>query len=71
MSKYYVSKESHEVGLHEVHNAGCPILPDASELIELNSYISCVPAVKEAKLRFPNSEGCPMCAPYCSSREVL
>ena len=65
MSKYYVNKNAQPNGDHEVHTTGCEWLPNHENLIYLGDFISCHPAVTEAKRHYSKVNGCYYCSRAC------
>lgn len=61
MPRYYVSTQARQNGFHEVHQADCNFLPDASHLLFLGFFNQCQNAIKEAKKHYPQSSGCLYC----------
>ena len=64
-SIYYVNKNAQNNGDHEVHKDTCSYLPDPQNREFLGSYESCMPAVAEAKKKYPKSNGCFYCSRTC------
>ncbi len=69
MAKYCVNINPHANGDHEVHNldSGCPHLPTVPNRLPLGEHESCRSAVREAKLVYPQSNGCGHCCPECNT----
>ncbi|HBL75861.1 MAG TPA: hypothetical protein DD458_11590 [Prolixibacteraceae bacterium] len=65
MDSYYVNKNAQTNGDHEVHKSGCAWMPDASNREYLGYFSTCQEAVKEAKKRYPRSNGCYYCCYPC------
>ena len=49
MASYYVNKSQQPKGDHEVHQRGCSHFPSAENAVYLGEFLSCGPAVMEAK----------------------
>ena len=65
MALYYVNKNAQTNGDHEVHTGSCSFLPKEENRIYLGSFMSCGPAVLEAKKHYSKSNGCYYCSPAC------
>ena len=65
MAKYYVNQTPQENGDHEVHEKGCSYMPSAAKRLYLGEFTNCHDAVKEAKLHYPQSNGCQSCSSDC------
>ena len=65
MARYYVNKNSQANGDHEVHQERCSFLPAPENRLYLGDFISCEPAVREAKKTYPQSNGCYYCSNDC------
>jgi len=63
--RYYVNKNAQANGDHEVHTVTCSFLPEADNRIYLGDLAGCRPAVREAKKRYPQSNGCFYCSRDC------
>lgn len=68
MTDYLVNKRAQLTGEHEVHNYGCDHLPETHNREYLGDFASCVGAVREAKNRGYNADGCYWCSPGCHTR---
>ena len=66
MDKYYVNNKAQVTGEHEVHKSTCSYLP--SDKKYLGEHLNCHSAVREAKLTYPNSDGCAYCCPECHKK---
>lgn len=62
---YYVNKNEQSNGDHEVHKSNCSWLPDTENRIYLGNFTNCSEAVKEAKKRYSQSNGCYYCSRAC------
>ena len=65
MSYYYVNKNAQANGDHEVHKAGCSFIPLVENRTYLGDFLSCGPAVREAKKHYAKSNGCYYCSYAC------
>jgi hypothetical protein len=65
MAKYYVNKNAQPNGDHEVHLTECSFLPQAENRIYLGDFPSCAPAVREARKRYSQVNGCYYCSNPC------
>lgn len=65
MAHYYVNKNAQVNGDHEVHKNGCSWLPSIENRIYLGYFENCIDAVKEAKKKYPQSNGCYYCSNEC------
>lgn len=65
MARYYVNQNAQANGDHEVHRDGCSFMPDASNRTYLGDFVSCAPAVREAKRYYSQSNGCYYCSRDC------
>lgn len=63
--RYYVNKNSQANGDHEVHTYNCTHGPNEENRQYLGEYVSCGPAVTEAKRYYWKSNGCYYCANAC------
>lgn len=50
---------------HEVHEKGCQWLPSEANRDYLGQYSSCTEAIKKAKEKYTNVDGCATCCPSC------
>lgn len=65
MKKYYVNKSAQANGDHEVHVDGCIYMPTADNRLYLGEFSSCWEAVREAKKKYAQSNGCRTCSYAC------
>ena len=65
MPRYYVNRNAQASGDHEVHQTGCSYLPDEQNRLYLGVFMSCAPAVREAKKTYVRSNGCYFCSRPC------
>lgn len=65
MKKYYVNKNAQTNGDHEVHTDECYYYAFILNAEFLGYYYSCDEAVKEAKRRGYNANGCKTCSSTC------
>ena len=65
MALYYVNKNAQSNGDHEVHTTGCSWLPKAENRIYLGDFLSCHPAVTEARNHYTQVNGCKHCSLPC------
>jgi hypothetical protein len=65
MANYYVNyNQTTNPGLHhEVHKEGCQYMPIERRL--LGNFLSCEPAIREAKKQYADADGCRTCCPDC------
>ncbi len=65
--RYYVNKQitKNPNYNHEVHKATCAYLPSLSNREYLGCFNACAEAIKEAKKRYVNVDGCAICCPEC------
>lgn len=67
MARYYVNMNAQSNGDHEVHTGTCSFLPNPENRLYLGEFESCAPAVREAKRRYAQSNGCYYCARACNT----
>jgi hypothetical protein len=65
MSSYYVNQNAQLGGDHEVHVYGCSFMPAVENRFYLGEFVSCQPAVTEAKRYYWQSNGCFFCCNSC------
>ena len=65
MARYYVNKNAQTNGDHEVHKTGCSFMPLQENRIYLGDFVSCGPAVREAKRYYAKANGCFYCSNAC------
>ena len=65
MAAYYVNSNAQDNGDHEVHTPGCEHFPEPQNRVYLGDFTNCADAVREAKKRYPQSNGCYYCANPC------
>ncbi|MEA2016622.1 MAG: hypothetical protein U9O59_08005 [Actinomycetota bacterium] len=65
MPDYYVNKQEQENGDHEVHEYNCSWLPKEENRKYLGYFSDCHDAVRKAKERYSQSNGCKYCCPAC------
>lgn len=65
MPTYYVNKKAQSNGDHEVHKEGCNYMPETYNKEYLGVYLNCKEAVKKAKKRYTQSNGCYYCSREC------
>lgn len=63
MAAYYVNNVAQSNGDHEVHVSGCGFMPSNKKY--LGDFLSCGPAVIEAKKTYWKSNGCAWCCNPC------
>ncbi len=61
--KFYVNKNAQSTGEHEVHRETCSWLPDVENRIYLGDFATSQQAIKEAKKRYSEVDGCEKCCP--------
>ena len=68
--EYYVNKDSSNNPNynHEVHTADCHLLPSPGNRDYLGFFSHCSEALREAKKRYNNVDGCIHCCPECHRR---
>ena len=62
---YYVNKNAQQNGDHEVHVRGCSYFPNEENAIFLGIFPRCKSAVKKAKQKGYNANGCFWCVNEC------
>lgn len=66
MPRFYVNTNSQSNGDHEVHeNSNCSHAPSLQNRKDLGYHSDCHSAVREAKLTYPQSNGCSYCCKPC------
>lgn len=65
MKSYYVNRRAQSNGDHEVHDQDCRYLPSVENRVYLGNYMSCTPAVAEAKKTYSKANGCKTCSLAC------
>ena len=65
MARYYVNMDAQPNGEHEVHTSSCSRLPSIQYRVYLGDFVSCRPAVTEAKTYYPHVNGCRACCHAC------
>jgi len=68
MARYYVNKNAQSSGDHEVHAAGCSFLPDVDNRFYLGDFTNCHDAVREARKRYSQVNGCFYCSKPCHTQ---
>lgn len=68
MARYYVNKNGQTNGDHEVHTSTCSWLPDAENRIYLGEFLTCWPAVLEARKYYTQVNGCYYCSNGCHTQ---
>ncbi len=68
MWKYYVNKEAQSSGEHEVHREDCTHLPISRNQHFLGYYIDCYDALRKAREKYTEVDGCFYCCPACHTR---
>lgn len=68
MARYYVNKNAQTNGDHEVHTSTCSWLPDAENRIYLGEFLTCRPAVQEARKYYVQVNGCYYCSNGCHTQ---
>lgn len=63
--KYYVNNNAQLNGDHEVHVNTCPYYSVMYNRIYLGEFETCQEAIREAKKRYPRSNGCFTCCKPC------
>ncbi len=63
MNHYYVNNKAQANGDHEVHKDGCIFMP--SDKTYLGYFSTCQEAVKVAKVKFYQVNGCKTCSYAC------
>lgn len=62
---YYVNKNAQSTGEHEVHHEKCAVLPEGKNMEYLGQFDTCQEALKEARKRYSNVDGCKYCSYEC------
>lgn len=65
MARYYVNQNQQSNGDHEVHRDGCSWIPAQQNRIYLGQFLSCPPAVREARRYYAQMNGCYYCSTPC------
>jgi hypothetical protein len=65
MPYYYVNDNAQTNGDHEVHESGCSWLNMVYSKTPLGYHDNCYSAVREAKMKYYQSNGCAYCCPAC------
>lgn len=65
MAIYYVNKNAQSNGDHEVHTSSCSDLPNSDNRIYLGNFDTCAEAIREAKKRYDDVDGCYYCCRAC------
>lgn len=68
MAKYYVNSKAQTTGEHEVHKEGCDYLPAPEHRVYLGDFTNCKEAVKEARKRYSDVDGCYYCSKDCHTK---
>ena len=70
MTTYCVNKNAQPTGEHEVHETTCekPNMPEPKNRVDLGWHVDCHSAVKEAKKKYSNVDGCYYCCNPCHTR---
>lgn len=68
MARYYVNDNAQANGDHEVHKHGCSFIPDADNRTYLGNFSSCFPAVREAREKYTQVNGCFYCSKPCHTK---
>lgn len=68
MAAYYANTNAQANGDHEVHAGTCSFLPAWENRDYLGEFLSCQPAVAEARRRYPRADGCYWCSRTCHTR---
>ena len=63
--RYYVNRNAQPNGDHEVHTLTCTHGPLEANRLYVGEYMSCGPAVAEAKRHYRRSNGCYYCSNPC------
>lgn len=65
MARYYVNKNAQANGDHEVHTGSGTFLPSIYNRQDLGEHTSCLTAVRQARVTYPQSNGCRFCSSLC------
>lgn len=67
---YYVNKDAtlNPNYNHEVHTEDCVWFPSIANRDYLGYYNNCNDAIRKAKERYSNVDGCKTCSPLCHNR---
>ena len=65
MDSYYMNENAQANGDHEVHTSTCSHLPAAHNRHYLGVFSNCHDALREAKKRDSNADGCYYCCRPC------
>jgi hypothetical protein len=65
MARYYVNDRAQTNGDHEVHDESCRYLPSVEHRTYLGNYTNCRDAVREARRKYSQVNGCYYCSREC------
>jgi len=65
MAKYYVNKNEHSNGDHEVHKESCEYLPKEKNRISLGEFNNFREAVRRARKYYKQVNSCAYCSEEC------
>lgn len=68
MKYYYVNRMKQSNGDHEVHESTCSYLPSIENREALGYFNDCKEAVKKAKEKYAQSDGCYFCSNACHKK---
>jgi hypothetical protein len=68
MTSYYVNDHAQSTGEHEVHAEGCYYLSLTQSKTYLGYFDNCREAVREARKKYTDVDGCAFCCPDCHSK---
>ncbi len=70
MTLYYVNRQIHSNGDHEIHVSTCEHLPAERHRVYLGSFNNCHDALREAQKHYIQANGCARCSKECHSRAL-
>jgi 23S rRNA G2069 N7-methylase RlmK/C1962 C5-methylase RlmI len=68
MKDYYVNKIKQSNGDLEVHESSCRFLPNIENREYIGLFNDCKEAVKKAKEKYAQSDGCYFCSNSCHKK---
>lgn len=68
MVKYYVNDNAQPTGEHEVHTENCTHGANLKNRTYLGDFSNCQDAVRKAKNRYSDVDGCAYCAAPCHTK---
>lgn len=68
MDRFFVNDIAQPSGEHEVHKEGCSDMPSMLNRTDLGMHSNCISAVRKAKEKYANVDGCFYCSNACHTR---